>query len=206
MAAKIDLSVFPLDVFDVPNIINYLRSFSPNFIFILVAPFVGPIRDMMKAENLDPKEVWESVDFVIWTGEGITKAVRKRVEEEWGIKVFQMAGYSDPFNMTFECPEVAGTHSSGDDMFFVEVIDPDTGHVVEEGNRGEHVCTALSFEAMPLLRFRTDDLGYMSTDKCGCGRTSTRSHWLGRRNDEVKIAEKSILVEKTILSLSTRIR
>ena len=106
--------------------------------------------------------------------------------------MFQMAGYSDPFNMTFECTEVAGTHSSGDDLFFVEVIDPDTGNVVREGERGEHVCTALSLEAMPLLRFRTDDLGYMSTEKCPCGRTSTRSHWLGRRNDEVIIGGKSI--------------
>ncbi|MCP4683012.1 MAG: phenylacetate--CoA ligase family protein [Desulfobacterales bacterium] len=192
MGTKIDLSIFPLDVFDVPNIINYLKSFRPNFIFILVAPFVGPIRDKMKADNLDPKEVWKSVDFVIWTGEGITKAVRKRVEEEWGIKVFQMAGYSDPFNMTFECPEVAGTHSSGEDMFFVEVIDPDTGQVVSEGEKGEHVCTALDFEAMPLLRFRTDDLGYMSTEKCACGRTGTRSYWLGRKNDQVKIGSKSI--------------
>ena len=192
MASKIDLGVFPLDVFDVPNIISYLRSFRPDFIFILVAPFVGPLRDKMMADNLDPKEVWDSVDFVIWTGEGITRAVRKRVEEEWGIKVFQMAGYSDPFNMTFECPEVDGTHSSGEDMFFVEVVDPDTGQVVPEGERGEHVCTALSFEAMPLLRFRTDDLGYMTTKKCGCGRTSTRSHWLGRRNDEVKVEGKSI--------------
>ena len=71
-----------------------------------------------------------------------------------------------------------------EDHFYAEVIDPDTGEVLPEGEKGELVFTSLDKEAFPLLRYRTRDICVLSRKKCSCGRTHVRmSKPMGRSDD-----------------------
>jgi phenylacetate-CoA ligase len=73
-----------------------------------------------------------------------------------------------------------------EDHFLVEVVDPETGAVLDEGSEGELVFTTLLKEAMPLLRYRTGDIGSLTFEPCACGRTTARIRGLrGRRDDMI---------------------
>ena len=85
--------------------------------------------------------------------------------------------------VAFECSEQTGMHIN-EDHFYAEVIDPDTGEVLPEGEKGELVFTSLDKEAFPLLRYRTRDICVLSRKKCSCGRTHVRmSKPMGRSDD-----------------------
>ena len=70
-----------------------------------------------------------------------------------------------------------------EDHFIAEIIDPATGEVLAPGEVGELVYTTLMKKARPMIRFRTGDIGYFSTEKCECGRTLGRIHITGRKDE-----------------------
>jgi phenylacetate-CoA ligase len=71
-----------------------------------------------------------------------------------------------------------------EDHFIAEIIDPDTGKVLPDGERGELVFTSISKEAFPLLRYRTRDIAVLNTEKCSCGRSFIKmSKPMGRSDD-----------------------
>jgi phenylacetate-CoA ligase len=74
-----------------------------------------------------------------------------------------------------------------EDHFLVEVVDVDSGAVLEEGSEGELVFTTLLREAMPLLRYRTGDIGSLALEPCACGRTTARIRGLRGRRDDMLI-------------------
>src|SRR5581483_9432146 len=75
-----------------------------------------------------------------------------------------------------------------EDHFLVEVVDPDSGAPLEEGAEGELVFTTLLKEAMPMLRYRTGDIGSLTYEPCACGRTTARIRGLrGRRDDMITV-------------------
>src|SRR5204862_2094228 len=85
-----------------------------------------------------------------------------------------------------ECLEVRDGLHVHEDHFLVEVVDPESGAVLEEGAEGELVFTTLVKQAMPLLRYRTGDIGSLTYEPCACGRTTARIRRLrGRREDVV---------------------
>jgi phenylacetate-CoA ligase len=69
----------------------------------------------------------------------------------------------------------------------IEIVDPDTGQWLEPGDLGEIVLTMLGRETMPLIRYRTKDLGWVSVDECECGRTTTRLMEIRGRSDDMLI-------------------
>ena len=85
--------------------------------------------------------------------------------------------------VAFECSYKNGMHL-WEDHFFAEIINPETGEVLEDGQEGELVLTSLRREAMPLIRYRTRDITKIITGLCECGRTHRRiSRILGRSDD-----------------------
>ena len=70
-----------------------------------------------------------------------------------------------------------------EDQILVETVDPNTGEVLEPGSTGELTYTTLCKKARPMIRFRSGDIGYVSTDKCECGRTLARIHVTGRKDE-----------------------
>jgi phenylacetate-CoA ligase len=102
-----------------------------------------------------------------------------------GIKAYDIYGLTELSGpgVSFECEEQAGMHIN-EDHFYAEIINPETGEPLPEGEIGELVFTSLDKEAFPLLRYRTRDLCRLTRKKCSCGRTHVRmSKPLGRSDD-----------------------
>jgi phenylacetate-CoA ligase len=85
-----------------------------------------------------------------------------------------------------ECAQHDGLHVF-EDHFYPEIIDPETGEVLPDGEEGELVLTTLSKKAMPMIRYRTRDITAILPERCGCGRTIRRIRRIGRRSDDMFI-------------------
>ncbi len=120
----------------------------------------------------------------IFGAEPWSEETRRRIENKTGITAYDVYGTSELSGPLFtECIERQGIHVWAD-MFLIEIIDPETGEQVGDGEKGELVVTTLTKEALPLIRWRTGDITYMETDKCACGRTHPRiMRILGRADD-----------------------
>ena len=121
----------------------------------------------------------------IFGAEAWTQEMRHDIEEKLGIKAFDIYGLTEISGpgVSFECEAQAGMHIN-EDHFIAEVIDPKTGKVLGDGEKGELVFTAIDKEAFPLIRYRTKDICILNHEKCACGRTHVRmSKPLGRSDD-----------------------
>jgi phenylacetate-CoA ligase len=118
-----------------------------------------------------------------WSG-----AMRREIEARLGLKAIDIYGLSEIMGpgVACECEAQSGLHG-WEDHFLFEVIDPDTGAPVPEGQAGELVITTLSKEALPMLRYRTRDVTTITTAPCACGRTHLRILRVTGRNDDMLI-------------------
>lgn len=115
-----------------------------------------------------------------WSGE-----MRKEIEARLAITALDIYGLSEVLGpaVSMECPYKQGLHLA-EDHFLPEVIDPDSGQPLPDGETGELVLTCVTKEALPLLRYRTGDLTRLERGQCECGRTSARmSKPVGRTDD-----------------------
>ena len=121
----------------------------------------------------------------IFGAEPWTEEMRRDIEKSLGIKAYDIYGLTETSGpgVAFECEAQTGMHIN-EDHFIAEIIDPDTGEVLPEGEKGELVFTSLDKEAFPLLRYRTRDICVLSREKCPCGRTHVKmSKPMGRSDD-----------------------
>jgi phenylacetate-CoA ligase len=116
-----------------------------------------------------------------------SEQMRNRIEEEMGIKAYNIYGTSELSGPMFcECEEQSGIHIWAD-IALVEILDPDTGEPVPPGTRGEMVVTILQKEALPIIRYRTGDITMLVEGECPCGRTHPRIERLSGRVDDMLI-------------------
>ena len=121
----------------------------------------------------------------IFGAEPWTQEMRESIEKTLGIKAYDIYGLTESTGpgVAFECSEQSGMHIN-EDHFIAEIIDPETGEVLPEGEKGELVFTSLDKEAFPLLRYRTRDICVLSRKKCSCGRTLIKmAKPMGRSDD-----------------------
>lgn len=114
--------------------------------------------------------------------------IREEVERRLGIVATDNYGLSEIIGpgVSGECQEKNGLHIN-EDHFYAEIINPDTGEVLPEGEMGELVITTLTKEAMPLIRYRTRDITRLYRDNCGCGRTLIKMEKPSGRTDDMLI-------------------
>ncbi len=124
----------------------------------------------------------------IFGAEPWTEEMRHNIEEALGIKAYDIYGLTEISGpgVSFECKEQAGMHIQ-EDHFIAEIINPETGEVLPEGEVGELVFTCITKKAFPLMRYRTRDLCYLTRKKCSCGRTHVRMHKPMGRSDDMMI-------------------
>ena len=117
-----------------------------------------------------------------------TESCVLRIQETAGIKAYDIYGLSEIIGpgVAAECCEQQGLHVF-EDHFYPEIIDPQTGSVLPDGEVGELVLTTLSKEAMPMLRYRTRDITAMIPERCPCGRTIRRIRRVLHRSDDMFI-------------------
>ena len=128
-------------------------------------------------------------------GEGWAESYKRKVEQRFGIPFMTLYGAVEisPF-FAAECSDRNGLHVNAD-QGMIEVIDPETGVRLPDGELGEIVVTMFQREAMPLIRYRVGDMGsIMPYEPCKCGRTLPKiSYVKGRVSQRISIAENNIL-------------
>jgi len=114
--------------------------------------------------------------------------MRREIEDELNIHAYDIYGLTEIIGpgVSSECEEKNGLHIN-EDHFYPEIIDPQSGEVLPEGEKGELVFTTLTKEGTPVIRFRTRDITYLFRDKCSCGRTVIKMHRLLGRTDDMLI-------------------
>ena len=124
----------------------------------------------------------------IFGAEPWTQEMRKNIEATLGIKAYDIYGLTEISGpgVSFECSEQGGMHVN-EDHFYAEIINPETGEPLPEGEKGELVFTCLDKEAFPMLRYRTRDICVLSRKKCSCGRTHIRMQKPMGRSDDMMI-------------------
>lgn len=124
----------------------------------------------------------------IFGAEPWTEEMRRDIENALGIKAYDIYGLTETSGpgVAFECEEQSGMHIN-EDHFIAEIIDPDTGEVLPEGEKGELVFTAITKEAFPLIRYRTRDITVLSREECSCGRTLVKMKKPMGRSDDMLI-------------------
>jgi phenylacetate-CoA ligase len=117
-----------------------------------------------------------------------SQAMRSEIEARLGLLALDIYGLSEIMGpgVACECECRNGLHG-WEDHFLFEVIDPETGQVLPEGQAGELVITTLTKQALPMLRYRTRDITRLSSTRCDCGRTHLRILRITGRNDDMLI-------------------
>lgn len=166
--------------------------------------YAAYLGESLKEQGYGPDDI--PLKAGIFGAEPWTEEMRQDIQNTLGIKAYDIYGLTETSGpgVAFECSEQHGMHIN-EDHFIAEIIDPDTGEVLPEGEKGELVFTAITKEAFPLLRYRTRDICVLSREKCSCGRTFVRmSKPMGRSDDMLIIRGvnvfpsqiESVLMEK----------
>lgn len=124
----------------------------------------------------------------IFGAEPWTEEMRQDIQKSLGIKAYDIYGLTEISGpgVSFECEAQSGMHIN-EDHFIAEIIDPETGEVLPEGQEGELVFSSIDKEAFPLLRYRTRDLCVLTREKCPCGRTHIKMSKPKGRSDDMLI-------------------
>jgi phenylacetate-CoA ligase len=143
--------------------------------------FEAALKANLNLTSLPLKKMW-------LTGEGCSPAFRERIEKIWGTIANFYYGSLECGCIGIECDVHNGYHVTTPHIV-LEIVDPETGAVLEPGEIGEIVVTCLLRYGTPLLRYRTQDLGYIDLDPCPCGVTLPRLYLRGRQVDQVVIQD-----------------
>jgi phenylacetate-CoA ligase len=137
--------------------------------------------------GLDPAKDF-SLRMAFVGAEPHTEETRQRIERTWNLRAYNSYGLSEMCGpgVAFECPEQSGMHI-WEDQFVVEIIDPESGKNLPDGECGELVLTSIAKEGTPLIRYRTRDLTRIVPDPCPCGRTHRRIDRIRGRSDDMLI-------------------
>ena len=145
--------------------------------------YAAYLGESLKEQGYTPDQI--PLKAGIFGAEPWTAEIRRNIEETLGIKAYDIYGLTEISGpgVSFECEEQGGMHIN-EDHFIAEIINPKTGEVLPEGEKGELVFTCIDKEAFPLLRYRTRDICVLTREKCSCGRTHIRmSKPMGRSDD-----------------------
>ena len=138
------------------------------------------------AQGIDMRDL--PIKAGIFGAEPWTEEMRKRIEAASGIKAYDIYGLSEIIGpgVAIECGCQQGMHVF-EDHFYPEIINPETGEVLPDGETGELVLTTLSKYAMPMIRYRTRDITKIIAEPCECGRTIRRIARISSRSDDMFI-------------------
>ncbi len=138
----------------------------------------------------------EGVDFKslnlrvgIFGAEPWSESMRNEIEEKLNLSAIDIYGLSEIMGpgVAIECVEAKSGLHIWEDHFIPEIIDPDTGIPLPEGEKGELVITTITKEGIPLIRYRTRDITSITYEPCACGRTHARIARMSGRSDDMLI-------------------
>jgi phenylacetate-CoA ligase len=181
---KVGAAIIPISGGNTERQINIMRDFGST------ALICTPSYAMYMAEVAESMGAMEDIHLRVglFGGEGSTEEMRAEIERRWGILATENYGLTEIIGpgVSGECACKKGMHIN-EDHFFPEIIDPDTGEVLPDGEEGELVLTTLTKEAQPTLRYRTRDITRLIYEPCECGRTLVRMEKVKGRSDDMLI-------------------
>ena len=162
--------------------IMFIRDLNAT-ILCCTPSYAAYIGETMKEMGLTPDQI--PLKAGIFGAEAWSEEMRQDIQNTLGIKAYDIYGLTELSGpgVAFECSAQSGMHIN-EDHFIAEIIDPETGEVLPDGQQGELVFTSITKEAFPLLRYRTRDICVLSHEPCPCGRTHVKmSKPMGRSDD-----------------------
>ncbi len=179
---KVGCLTLPMSSGNTERQIQFMRDLHAT-ILCCTPSYAAYIGETLHEMGLGPDDI--DLKAGIFGAEPWTEAMRRDIEKSLGIKAYDIYGLTETSGpgVSYECSEQSGMHIN-EDHFIAEIIDPETGEVLPEGEKGELVFTAITKQAFPLLRYRTRDICVLSRKKCSCGRTHVKmSKPMGRSDD-----------------------
>jgi phenylacetate-CoA ligase len=156
-AEALGLAVIPLSGGMTERQVQLIRDFRPEIIMVTPS-YMLAIADEMEKQGLEPKK--SSLRIGLFGAEPWTNEMRKQIEARTSLDAIDIYGLSEVIGpgVAQECIETKDGLTVWEDHFYPEIVHPETGAVLPEGERGELVFTSLTKEAMPVIRYRTRDL------------------------------------------------
>lgn len=185
-AEKLGLTIIPSGPGNTKRQIKLIQSFGTTTLHILPS-YALRMRSVFDTLDVDPKNDTE-LKIAYIGAEPHTDAMRKRIEELFGIDAYNSYGLSEMNGpgVAFECQYKNGMHV-WEDSYILEVINPDTLEPLPDGEEGELVFTNLTREGMPLIRYRSGDIASFIPEPCECGRNHRRITRIKGRADDMLI-------------------
>ena len=184
---KVGLAIIPASTGNTEKQIMLMKDFGTTLL-VSTPSYALYMSEVAEKMGIDIKKDLK-LKIGMFGSEGSTEEMRQEIEKRWGMTATENYGLSEIMGpgVAGECTEKCGMHVS-DDLFIVEIINPETGEVLPEGEVGELVITNIKKEGIPLLRYRTKDITYLDNTPCKCGRTTPRITKIqGRSDDMLKI-------------------
>ena len=182
---KVGCLTVPISSGNTERQIMFIRDLNAT-VLCCTPSYAAYLGESMKEMGLTPDQI--PLKAGIFGAEAWSEEMRRSIEETLGIKAFDIYGLTELSGpgVAFECSQQSGMHIN-EDHFIAEVIDPDTGEPLPDGEQGELVFTAIDKQAFPLLRYRTRDICVLSHEKCACGRTHVKMSKPRGRTDDMLI-------------------
>ncbi len=182
---RVGAAILPAASGNTPRQIMLLEDMQSD-VLVCTPSYALNIAEVAREQGVDPTSL--SLKFAHFGGEPWTEDMRIQIERELGLFAFNNYGLSEVIGpgVSGECAARAGMHIQ-EDHFIVECIDPDTLEPVGPYEYGELVFTAITKEAMPIIRYRTRDIAALDVCPCECGRTTVRMSRVKGRTDDMLI-------------------
>jgi len=184
-AEELGCTVIPASGGNTERQLMIMRDFGTTVVSCTPSYFVHIIEESAKY-GVDMKKL--PLKIGIFGAEPWSESMRQFMQKNTNMRAFDIYGLSEILGpgVGGECSEQNGLHIF-EDNFYPEIVDPETGAPLPDGEEGELVITTLAKQAMPILRYRTHDITSIMTTQCSCGRTIRRIRRIGRRSDDMFI-------------------
>jgi phenylacetate-coenzyme A ligase PaaK-like adenylate-forming protein len=202
-AERVGMTVVPVGGGNTKRQLQIMKDFQTTVLHITPS-YLLHIQSRLEAEGLNRADF--ALSKALIGAEPHSENTRRKIEDLLGISAFNSYGLSELNGpgVAFECICRKDMHV-WEDAYIVEIIDPDTGETLEDGQEGEVVLTNLVRRATPILRYRTRDLAFLHPEPCECGRTHRRlSRILGRTDDMLIIGGVNVFpsqIEEKIMKI-----
>ncbi len=182
-AEKLGLTVVPFGGGQTERQVQLMNDFRPDIIMVTPS-YMLAIADEFERQGVDPKTC--SLRIGIFGAEPWTNEMRAEIQNRLSLQAVDIYGLSEVMGpgVASECAETQDGPTLWEDHFYPEIVDPDTGAVLPEGEFGELVLTSLTKEALPIIRYRTRDLTRLLP---GTARTMRRMQKITGRSDDMMI-------------------
>lgn len=184
-ARKIGATVLPISGGNTKRQVDVMLDFGTT-VLTCTPSYSLYLAEFAKEDGVDFSKLKLKAGF--FGAEPWSESMREEIEAKLHLKAFDIYGLTEIIGpgVAAECECHNGLHIF-EDHFYPEIIDPDTGEHVKEGEKGELVITTLTKTGTPILRYRTRDITYFMKEECPCGRTQIKMHRLLGRTDDMLI-------------------